>query len=202
MKTHLQTLLTRKPLLYLLIAVNLYGAVYGYWWYRRQFAQTPLYLWLFVPNSPLPVTYFLVVLVLFLRRRRSPFWEGLACFGLIKHGLWTVAIISVYHFTGRIYPENIFLWTGHLGMALQALLFWYAFGLHLSLPLAAGISGWYLFNDYLDYGVGIHPAVDTAAISLAAVAAMSLIYSAILTIAYIISARKTQKRSRYGKGNT
>lgn len=194
MRTYLHALFTWKPFFPSLLVINFFGTLYGFWWYRQQLADTPLYLWPFVPNSPLSVLYFFVVLLLLMRGKRSPFWEGLAYFGLIKHGLWTVAIISVYQWTGYTYPENILLWTGHLGMALQAVLFWVYYGLPLSLPLAGGIAGWYIVNDYLDYVVGIHPRVDTAAIALTTVQSIAVTYTVILSLLYLFTAWKNKRR--------
>lgn len=202
MRKFINALVEWKPLLPILLVINFLGTIYGFWWYRGQFAETPLYLWPFVPNSPLSVLYILIALLFFKNKKRSPFWEAMAYFGLIKHGLWTVAIITVYHFTGRAYPENFLLWTGHLGMALQAVLFWAYYGLPLSYPLAAGISLWYFFNDYLDYVVGIHPRVDTGAISVAAIRGLALTYSVVLALTYLYTAwRHHSRRDRNERKN-
>jgi uncharacterized membrane protein YpjA len=175
-----------------LLLINFFGTIYGFYWYAGQFAATPLYLWPFVANSPLSVLYFFIVLVLITMGKRSPFWEGLAYFGLIKHGLWTVVIITIYQLAGNIYPENFLLWFGHALMALQAVLFWYYFGLPISLLQAAAISGWYLFNDYLDYVVGIYPYVDPI-ISAALLRNLALSYTATLTILYFLTALRREK---------
>jgi uncharacterized membrane protein YpjA len=193
MRQSMERIFARRPVWLGLLAVNLFGALYGFWWYRGQFAVTPLHLWPFVPNSPLAVTWFIVVLVLWLGGRRSTLLEGLAYFGLIKHGLWTVAIIWMYEWAGQSHAENLFLWTGHLGMALQAILFWYVLGLPLSRLQAGAIAGWYLFNDFLDYGVGIYPTVDTAVVSLPVVRSLALAYSIFLTGAVLYAAQQKRK---------
>jgi uncharacterized membrane protein YpjA len=177
-----------------LLIINFFGTLYGFYWYRSQFITTPVYLWPFVPNSPLAVLYFFVVLILMLKRKRSSFWEGLAYFGLIKHGLWTVAIITLYHLAGNYYPENFFLWFGHGSMALQAVLFWYYYGLPLSLGQAAAISGWYIFNDYLDYVVGIYPWVDTAVVSVTVIRNLAVTYTLVLTVLFLCTALKHRYR--------
>ncbi|MBS4023204.1 MAG: DUF1405 domain-containing protein [Dethiobacter sp.] len=177
-----------------LLFINFFGTIYGFYWYESQFAVTPLYFWPFVANSPLSVLYIFIVLILFKQRKRSAFWEGLAYFGLIKHGLWTVVIVTVNHLAGNIYPENFLLWFGHAGMALQAVLFWYYFGLPLSLFQAAAISGWYIFNDYLDYVVGIHPYVDPV-VSIVMIRNMAVSFTAVLSALYLFTAlrRKNSK---------
>lgn len=177
-----------------LLFSNFFGTLYGFYWYRGQFITTPVYLWPFVPNSPLTVLYFFIVLTLLVRRKRSTFWEGLAYFGLIKHGLWTVAIITMYQLAGNYYPENFLLWFGHGAMALQAVLFWYYYGLPISLGQVAAISGWYIFNDYLDYGVGIFPWVDTAIISVAVLRNMAVTYTVVLTVLFLCTSLRHRSR--------
>ncbi len=175
-----------------LIIINFFGTLYGFYWYFGQFAETPVYFWPFVANSPLSVLYVLIVLILFRTGRRFSLLEGLAYFGLIKHGLWTVAVITQYQLTGNIYPENFFLWFGHAGMALQAVLLWYRFGLPLSIPQAAAVTSWYFFNDYLDYVVGIHPRVDPV-ISFASIRNLAVGYTAVLSVIILTAAIRRRK---------
>lgn len=182
MRRLLQPFLENKLFIYGLLVINFFGTAYGFYWYSGQFVETPLYFWPFVPNSPLSSLWFFFVLLLILKKRRAPFLEGLAYVGLIKHGLWTVVIVSAYGLSGLLYAENYLLWFGHAGMALQAVLFWYYFGLPLLYTQAAAISGWYLFNDYLDYVVGIYPRVDTTIISLAVVRGFAFGFTITLTI--------------------
>lgn len=177
-----------------LLLVNFGGTIYGFYWYAGQFAATPLSLWLFVANSPLAVLYFFIVLLLLRRGNRSPLLEGLAYFGLIKHGMWTVVVTSVYQFAGNVYPENYLLLSGHAAMALQAVLFWYYFSLPLSLFQAAAISGWYLFNDFLDYSVGIHPRVDPI-ISVATIRNLAVGLSMVLAVLFLWTSRKHRENS-------
>ena len=101
MRKLLNLLFTWLPFYYILLAVIFFGTLYGFWWCRRQFIETNFLLWPYVPNSPLAVLYFFIALLFFLRGKRSVFWEGLAYFGLIKYGMWTVAIITSYHLAGR-----------------------------------------------------------------------------------------------------
>ncbi len=179
-----------------LLLINIYGTLYGFYWYAGQFSATPLYFWPFVANSPLAVLYIFIVIALLKLGRRSVFLEGMAYFGLIKHGLWTVFIVTVYQLQGNIYPENYLLLSGHAAMALQGILFWHYFGLPLSFPQAAAISAWYIFNDYLDYVVGIYPRVDLTVVSFATIRNMALTYTAVLTILYFLSALKTYKKKK------
>lgn len=185
----------RRWFLTALIVINFSGTLYGFYWYRGQFAETPVYLWPFVANSPLSVLYILTVLILFRMGRRFGLLEGLAYFGLIKHGLWTVAVITQYQLAGNIYPENFFLWFGHAGMALQAVLLWYRFGLPLTVLQAAAVSAWYFFNDYLDYVVGIHPWVDPV-ISFVTIRNLAVGYTAVLSVIILTTAIRWRMREK------
>jgi len=185
-------ILCSKNFFNFLIIINFWGTLYGFYWYFGQFAETPVYFWPFVANSPLSVLYVLLVLILFRLGRRFSFLEGLAYFGLIKHGLWTVAIITHYQLAGHIYPENFLLWFGHAGMALQAALLWYRFGLALSLRQAVAISAWYFFDDYLDYVVGIHPRVDPV-ISFVAIRSLAVGFTIVLSAIILYTALRQRK---------
>lgn len=174
----------------LLLAGNISGTLYGFYWYAGQFAETHLYLWLFVPNSPLAVLYFTLSLLFLRRGRRSPLFEGLAYFGLIKHGSWTVAVITLYWLAGSSRPDNLWLLAGHGIMVLQAILAWHYFALPLTIRQAAAVSAWYLFDDYLDYVIGIHPWIDPSLVSIVTVRNLALVLSLLLTAAYLLSARR------------
>lgn len=45
-------ILSNRSFIGLLLAINLFGTVYGYYWYRYQLAETPAKFLLFVPDSP------------------------------------------------------------------------------------------------------------------------------------------------------
>ena len=101
---------------------------------------------------------------------------------------------TLYHLGGNYYPENFFLWFGHASMAMQAVLFWYYFGLPLSLGQAVAISGWYIFNDYLDYVVGIFPWVDTTVVSVAVIRNLAVTYTLVLTVIFLYTALHHRSR--------
>ena len=37
---------------WVIVAINLAGTLFGFWYYRFQLAQTPIVMWPFVPDSP------------------------------------------------------------------------------------------------------------------------------------------------------
>lgn len=152
----------RRALLALVI-VNLFGTVYGFYWYRDQLALTPLTSWPFVPDSPTATLLFALFGLVFLLGRpgveRKPgpvLLQGFAYLANFKYGLWTPAImIHLWLTTGQLDFESVHLSLSHLGMAIQALL--YAFT-HPPRAFPVALAGaWLFLNDYLDYGRGLHP---------------------------------------------
>ncbi|MFZ5647869.1 MAG: DUF1405 domain-containing protein [Bacillota bacterium] len=141
----------------LLLAVNIPGSVYGYYWYAGQLAATSRKLWLFVPDSPLSTTLFSVVLALSLLGYRNAFLSVVAFTGCIKYGLWAVIIISHFWGTGGgVEFKAAMLWVSHLGMAAQGIIYLRNAGV-ITLPVVAGTALWMFINDFLDYHLGIYP---------------------------------------------
>jgi len=146
----------QKWFLITLVIINFLGSIYGYYWYRYQLAATPKHLWFFVPDSPLSTTLTGLALLLILWGKRNSFFEWLSFTAVIKYGLWAVVIISHYGLTGgTIEPEIWMLWFSHLGMALEGIIFLRQVDVSWSEVLSGG--GWMLFNDFLDYVLGIYP---------------------------------------------
>lgn len=142
--------------------VNLLGIVYGFYYYRSQFAATPVWLWLFVPDSPLAVLWAELALVAFWLRRPQPWLDALAFVGNVQVGLWTVYVLLAFasdfgtlaFLDGGAIDLNTVLLVGHGGMAALALIF--VQGLRDAPRRARGAAiaialGYYLVNDILDY---------------------------------------------------
>lgn len=139
-----------------LVIINLLGSIYGYYWYRYQLAATPKYLWFFVPDSPMSTTLTGLALLLMLLGKRNSLFEWLSFTAVIKYGIWAVVIISHYGLTGgTIEPEIWMLWFSHLGMALEGIIYLRQVDASWSEVLFGG--AWMLFNDFLDYVLGIYP---------------------------------------------
>ncbi|ABZ84557.1 conserved hypothetical protein, putative membrane protein [Heliomicrobium modesticaldum Ice1] len=138
-----------------LVIVNLVGTLYGFWWYRMQLTETPLRYWPLVPDSPLASGDFTLLLTLLLLGIRWPWLECLAPVVLVKYGLWAVIINVDAALTAGPAFENWLLGLSHLGMALQALLFWPR--LRYSRRVWAAVTAWVFFNDFADYRWDIYP---------------------------------------------
>lgn len=153
--------------------VNLLGIAYGFYYYRPQFAATPLWLWPFVPDSPLAVLWAQLALIAYWLRRPPGALDALAVVGNVQVGLWTVYVLVAYAPEFGTYTLNLntILLAAHAAMALLALIF--VQGLRerrTTSPRAAGLAlgvaaAYYLVNDALDYfgpdhlgsGCGLRP---------------------------------------------
>lgn len=148
--------LQQKWVLILLLVVNFFGTIYGFYWYRDQLADTPVYYWPFVPDSPTASLFFVFVLFLMLINKRMPLIEAFAAVTLVKYGLWAVGMnIGGIIVSGVYQVEHLMLIVSHFAMAVEALLFmrFYTFRpFHLLL-----IALWTLHNDVIDYVLGMLP---------------------------------------------
>jgi uncharacterized membrane protein YpjA len=147
-------------------AINLLGIVYGFIYYEPQFAVTPWYLWLFVPDSPLAVLWAELALLAAWLGRRVMALEALAFVGNVQVGLWTVYVLLAYapefgtldFLHGGPVSLNTILLVGHFGMAVLALIFVQGIrdcrSSHRGGRALVGIAialAYYLANDALDY---------------------------------------------------
>ncbi len=122
-----------------LIIINISGSVLGYFWYGNQLRENPWPLWVLIPDSPLSTTVFAVMLILFVLRSNIP--------------LLTVVGLATTFKYGR--PVEVGLWLGHLGMALEAIIF--MTNARVTRWALIGGFAWMLLNDFVDYAYGLHP---------------------------------------------
>ncbi|MEA3202129.1 MAG: hypothetical protein QOE90_3557 [Thermoplasmata archaeon] len=153
-------------------AINLVGIVYGfyYYWRYQQFQQTPVALWIFVPDSPLAVLWAELALVAYWLKRRPGWLDALAFVGNVQVGLWTCYVLVAYapymgtfDFSHGV-PLNLVLLGGHFGMAVLGLVFLQGLrdegrlGRGRVLAALAIAATYYLVNDALDYfGPSFYP---------------------------------------------
>ncbi|MBU2602759.1 MAG: DUF1405 domain-containing protein [Actinobacteria bacterium] len=142
-----------------LVAINLLSAVSGYiYWYGPDILAAPLYLWPFVPDSPLSATLWAFALLAFHYGRRWEFLGLLAVTGCVKYGLWTDWVWFTNALSGGRYSiEAVVLSANHFGMVLEGLLLVPL--LRPRLHHALLVAVWYGINDLVDYGFGSHPRV-------------------------------------------
>lgn len=138
----------------IVLLVNAGGILFGFAYYMPQFASTPPWLWPLVPDSPFAVLVASAALVLHGLGRGHEIVDALAFVYMAKVGLWTAFVLAFHpvHFSfGFLEPTmNTLLFYLHLGMAVEALVF-----LVDLTDLGWGwlpVGGWFLFNDWVDYG--------------------------------------------------
>jgi uncharacterized membrane protein YpjA len=137
---------------WVIVAINLAGTAFGFWYYRFQLAQTPLVMWPFVPDSPAATLFIALSLAAWKLDFDIEWLHMLAFFGNIKLGLWTPFVQLFLNGAGGIEPWLYwFLIVSHLAMSLQSFLIYrYA---EFSIGAVAVATVWYGFNDLVDYFV-------------------------------------------------
>jgi len=149
----------------LIVAVNLAGTAFGFWYYRGQFGRTPVELWPFVPDSPAATLFFALALGAWAVGRPNDHLAALAFVGNIKLGLWTPYVLVLFAdgflaFTPL--PLFAFLAVSHLGMVVQA------FVLHRITdfpPRAVAVAAaWYTVDLLMDYFVPVIDGVTHTAV--------------------------------------
>ncbi|RDU36583.1 DUF1405 domain-containing protein [Neobacillus piezotolerans] len=142
--------LAYRPFLWLLLAVNIGGTAYGYYWYEGQLKDTPPIFLAFVPDSPTASLFFVFVLIAFLLKKNWPLVEALAIVTLFKYGIWAVVMnLLVLVVTGDLGWTGWMLVASHFAMAVQGLLYAPFYRIKLWHLVAAAI--WTLHNDVIDY---------------------------------------------------
>ncbi len=137
-------------LAWLIVAVNLAGTAFGFWYYRVQFEATPVVMWPFVPDSPAATLLIALSLAAWRLDVRAGPLHALAFFGCIKLGFWTPYVQVVLQSPAGI-PDWLyyFLIFSHLAMVIEAFLIHrYA---EFSVGAVAVAVVWYVANDVVDY---------------------------------------------------
>ncbi|WIV68012.1 DUF1405 domain-containing protein [Natrialbaceae archaeon AArc-T1-2] len=109
---------------WLVVAINLAGTAFGFWYYRHQFAETATVMWPFVPDSPVATLLIALAIAAWKLGYEQPWLTALAFFGNIILGLWTPYTLLVFHetYTAQTHPLMYqFLFWSHLAMVVQAL---------------------------------------------------------------------------------
>ncbi|WP_330631624.1 DUF1405 domain-containing protein [Halocatena halophila] len=136
---------------WIVVAINLLGTGFGFWYYRWQFTQTPVVMWPFVPDSPMATLLIALAIACWKLGRSNEYLNALAFFGCIKLGLWTpYVLLAFFPFYGTQHPAMYnFLFWSHLAMVVQA------FVIHrfsdFPVRAIALATGWYTFDLIVDY---------------------------------------------------
>jgi uncharacterized membrane protein YpjA len=154
--TQLKFLLFHKTFMWILLAVNILGTIYGYIWYMWQLEITDPIFIIFVPDSPTASLFFSIALFGWLINLHFKLIEALALITLVKYGLWAVVMNIWTQFeSGSIGFVGWMLVVSHFAMAVQALLYIPKYKFNWIHVLIAAI--WTLHNDVIDYVFGQMP---------------------------------------------
>ncbi|MFB6172355.1 MAG: DUF1405 domain-containing protein [Haloarculaceae archaeon] len=142
-------------LAWLVVAINLAGTAFGFYYYGFQFTVEPVVMWPFVPDSPVATLFIALSIAAWKLGHEQEWLNALAFFGCLKLGVWTPFVLLVFfdHWS-YLHPAmyNFLLWS-HLAMAVEGfVLYRYA-----DFPVGAVFVAvlWYGANDVVDYFVPI-----------------------------------------------
>lgn len=143
-------------LAWFVVAINLVGTAFGFWYYRFQFSVEPLLAWPVVPDSPV-ATLFIALSIASWKLGNSREWLNmLAFFGCLKLGFWTPYVLLVFQdgFMAST-PTWLywFLFFSHLAMTVEGFVI-YRYSDFPVWAVAVALA-WYGFNDLVDYFVPI-----------------------------------------------
>lgn len=186
----LVTLFSSRTWLLLLALINSGGFLFGILYYWPQLQTIHPVLWLFVMDSPVAVLLFAGFCFSRLLKHLYPSWLTLiTSIALIKVGFWTVFVLHIHW--NFFFSANPLLYTAiyilHWGMVVEGLTLFPFFNIpaHYFFPAFF----WFLFNDWLDYGLGFYPWIPTTHLGL--IATESLIATLfLLAITFIYSRQK------------
>jgi uncharacterized membrane protein YpjA len=142
-------------LVWLVVAVNLAGTAFGFWFYGTQLADTPARMWVFVPDSPMATLFIALALAAWKLGHPQAWLLALAFLGNIILGSWTVYVHLVFWDAfGYLHPamRQFLIWS-HAAMVLQAFLL-PRIGEFEPWALAAATL-WYAVDTVFDYVVPV-----------------------------------------------
>src|SRR3954453_15648514 len=112
-------ILGNRHFLWLLLVINIFGTIYGYYLYKWQLVETPAIFLAFVPDSPTASLFFVFVLIAFLLRKNWPLLEALSIVPLFKYGIWVVVMnLLVFFVQGGLDWTGYMLIFSHFAMAV------------------------------------------------------------------------------------
>ena len=194
---------------WLVVAINLVGTAFGFYYYADQLRATAWQLWPLVPDSPVATLLFALALGSWLLGEPREWLCALAFVGNVVFGLWTPFVLVVFHGEYGVHPAMWqFLFWSHLAMVVQA------FVLHRIAdfpPRAVGVAvGWYGLNLVVDYFVPVlgdrphHTALPVAPdqpVALGAgardVAGASAVVAVLLAVYLALTIGVAKRRARH-----
>ncbi|RZH68131.1 DUF1405 domain-containing protein [Natrinema altunense] len=140
---------------WLVVAINLAGTAFGFWYYSGQFTETTAALWPWVPDSPLATLFIALAIAAWKLGREQPWLTALAFFGNVVLGLWTpYTLLAFADSYAYLHPLMYhFLFWSHLSMVVQALVLHRISDFPVWAVAVAAV--WYWSNLIVDYFVPV-----------------------------------------------
>lgn len=139
---------------WLVVAINLLGTAFGFWYYLPQLSVSPTVLWPWIPDSPLATLFAAGAFAAWALGRPQEWLTALAFFGNVILGLWTPYTLLL--FSGEFGHHPLmwgFLFGSHLAMVAQALVLYRISDFP---PKAVGVAlAWYTSDLIVDYHVPV-----------------------------------------------
>jgi uncharacterized membrane protein YpjA len=176
------------------VLINVGSAVAGYtYWYGASILAAPWYYWLFVPDSPLAVTFTAAALVAFHYGRKWDFLGLLASGACIQFGLWTVFVWLTNYLSGGPYDlQAISMSVTHLLMVVEGLILVPFLRFHM-IPMALAALC-LIGNDVVDYASSHHPRLPEL-VDIGVVARFSVATTVVIVAFWIVMAWVSARRS-------
>ncbi|MFC6835031.1 DUF1405 domain-containing protein [Halomarina ordinaria] len=197
-------------LAWLVVAINLVGTAFGFWYYGPQFSLTPAVMWPFVPDSPLATLFIACSIGAWKLGRPNEALNALAFFGCIKLGLWTpYALVAFFPEWGYVAwdPMFQFLFWSHLAMVLQA----FVVHRYADFPVwaVAVATLWYTVDLVVDYFypvvgdphhtlIPVADAAPWAGVTALQIAALGAVLFTVLPLFLALSTRVEKLQLRLG----
>lgn len=182
----LTAVIFQKKWLFAIALFNVLGTVFGFYYYADQLSSHSLYLWPFIPDSPIATLLIAISFVLLALKKNFALLNSLAFIANLKYGLWTVFILTYYYgifYNGNTLTMYLFMLLSHFAMAVQALLVLEYSKIRIKHILIA--ASWFIINDILDYTLGIHTRLYTSNSDPAAIAAFTLTFLSVSILLYL-----------------
>ncbi len=159
----------KEPLArYFVLISCIIGTLFGFYYYLGQFEITPVYLWLFVPDSPFFTFMYVIVLIVYSFGMRSSTFDAFTFIGLNKVGIWTIFVLFwnyEYYFSPQTRDYRLIIFLLHAGMILVSMTLLKEMK-RLDMGRYSMILGFFMISDFFDYTIGTHPIIPRESIEL------------------------------------
>ena len=185
-------LFRNKLFLLFLALVNFAVGAFSFSYYLPQLSQSNLLVWIFIADCPIYAVLFGINLLLLVLDRPNSFLSFITIVGNFKYGLWTIFVMFL---SGAAFSYPVFI-LSHVLFIMETLVLFDLFVFRVKHVLFATV--WFVFNDFLDYALGLHPWIEGNLVSLAGLFSVSssIILPFLLSVLYSKRENRTNSAPR------